>query len=109
MHFGQSASLMVCGDEVYNDDFHIRQELVNTRDTRFLYQQTYAINAPGAVGDGFTASDIGFKIFLLWTVSFTDGTDQTYLAIVHLKGDPCEEHGWGYHQNTNTKCVDFDF
>jgi hypothetical protein len=82
---------------------------VNTRDTRFLFQQTYAINAPNGVGDGFTASDVGFKIFLLWTVSFTDGTEQTYLAIVHLKGDPCEEHGWDYHQNTNTTCVDFDF
>jgi hypothetical protein len=58
----QSASLMVCGDEVCNDDFHIRQELVNTRDTRFLFQQTYAINAPNGVGDGFTASDVGFKI-----------------------------------------------
>ena len=48
------------------------------------------------MGDGFTASDVGFKIPLLWTVSFTDGTEQTYLAIVHLKGDPCEEHGWVY-------------
>jgi hypothetical protein len=56
---------MVCGDEVCNDDFHIRQELVNTRDTRLLYLQTYAINARNAAGDGFTASDVGFKIFLL--------------------------------------------
>ena len=105
MHFGQSASLMVCGDEVCNDDFHIGQELVNTRDTRFLYLQTYAINAPNGVGDGFTASDVGFKIGLLWTVSFTDGTEQTYLAIVHLKGDPCEEHGWVYSRG-GTTCVD---
>jgi hypothetical protein len=92
-----------------HDDFHIRQELVNTRDTRFLFQQTYVIDAPNAMGDGFTASDVGFKIFLFWTVSFTDGTEQTYLAIVHLKRDPCEEHGWDYHQNTDTTCVDFDF
>jgi hypothetical protein len=28
----------------------------------------------------------------LWQVFFTDGTDPTYLAIVHLQGDPCEEH-----------------
>jgi hypothetical protein len=84
---------MVYGDEACNDDFHIRQELVNTRDTRFLYLQTYAINAPNGIGDGFTAR-AGFKIFLLWTVGFADGTEQTYLAIVHLKGDPCEEHGW---------------
>jgi hypothetical protein len=41
-------------------------------------------------------------------VSFTDGTDQTYLAIVHLQGDPCEEHGWDYHASTNKKCVDLD-
>jgi hypothetical protein len=104
----QSANLMVCGDEVCNDDFHIRQELVNTRDARLLYIQTHVINAPNAVGDGFTASDVGFKIFLFWTVSFTDGTDQTYLAIVHLKGDPCEEHGWDYHPNNDRECVDLD-
>ena len=90
---------MVCGNEVCNDDFHIRQEMVNTRDSRFLFQQTYAINATNDVGNGFTASDVGFKIFLLWTVSFTDGTDQSYLAIVHLKGDSCEEHGWDDHPN----------
>jgi hypothetical protein len=101
----QTASLMVCGDTACNDDFHVRQELVNTRDTRFLFQQTYAINAPGGVGDGFTASDVSFKIFLLWTVGFTDGTEQTYLAIVHLQGDPCEEHGWIYSRG-GTTCVD---
>lgn len=95
---------MVCGDEVYNDDFHIRQELVNTRDTRFLYLLTYAINAPNGVSDGFTASDAGF-IFLFWTLSFTYGTEQTYLAIVHLKGDLCEEHGWVYSR-CGTTCVD---
>jgi archaemetzincin len=33
----------------------------------------------------------------LWQVFFTDGTDPTYLAIVHLQGDPCEEHGWDDH------------
>lgn len=96
---------MVCGDEVYNDDFHIRQELVNTRDTRFLYLQTYAINAPNGVSDGFTASDAGFKIFLFWTLLFTDGTEQAYLALVHLKGDPCEEHGRVYSR-CGTTCVD---
>ena len=101
----QSASLMACGDEVCNDDFHIRQELVNVKDTRFFYVETYVIDAPSAVGDGFTASDVGFKIFLFWTVSFTDGTDQTYLAIVHLQGDPCEEHGWVYSRG-GTTCVD---
>ena len=55
LHFGQSASLMVCGggDEVCNDDFHIRQELVNTRDSKFLFQQTYAINATNDVGIGW--------------------------------------------------------
>jgi hypothetical protein len=110
----QTASLMVCGDEVCNDDFHIHQQLVNTRDARLLFLQTHIIDAPGgghpdALGDGFTASHVGFKIFLFWIVSFTDGTEQTYLAIVHLQGDPCEEHGWDYHQNTDTTCVDFDF
>jgi hypothetical protein len=105
LHFGQSASLMVCGDEVCNDDFHIRQELVNTRDARLLYIQTHVINAPNAVDDGFTASDVGFKMPLLWTVSFTDGTEQTYLAIVRLKGDSCEEHRWVYSRG-GTTCVD---
>ena len=96
---------MVWGDEVCNDDFHVRQELANTRDTRFLYLQTHAINAPNGVGDGFTTSDVGFKIFLFWTVGFADGTEKIYLAIVHLKGDPCEEHGWVYSRS-DTTCVD---
>ncbi len=69
---------MVWGDVVCNDDFRVHQELANTRDIRFLYLQTHAINAPIGVGDGFTASDVGFKIFLFWRVSFTDGTEQTY-------------------------------
>ena len=38
-----------------------------------------------------------------------NGTDQTYLAIAHLRGDLCEEHGWDDHQTDNTKCVGFDF
>jgi hypothetical protein len=38
------------------------------------------------------ASEVGFKIFLWWQVFFTDGTDQTYLAIAHLQGNQCEEH-----------------
>ena len=109
----ESADFVVCGDTVCNDDFHISQELVNARDTRIAYLETHVIDAPGgghpdALGDGFTASEVGFKIFLFWTVSFTDGTEQTYLAIVHLKGDPCEEHGWDYHPNSDRECVDLD-
>jgi len=46
-------------------------------------------------------------IFLFWTVSFTDEIDQTYLAIVHLQGNPCEEHGWVYSRG-GTTCVDPD-
>jgi hypothetical protein len=102
----QSAELTICGDEsCATDDFHVRHELVNVRDTRFLYVETHLMDNPGAVGDGFTASEVGFKIPLLWTVSFTDGTEQTYLAIVHLQGDPCEEHGWTYSRS-GTICVD---
>jgi hypothetical protein len=41
----------------------------------YTYRQTHDINAPNGVGDGFTASGVGFKIFLFWTVSFTDGTE----------------------------------
>lgn len=105
----QSARLMVCSDEgCANDDFHVRQELVEVRDTRYWYLETHTINAPGGVGDGFTASEVGFKVFLYWEVSFTDGTEQNYLAIVHLRGDPCEEHGWDDHPRTNTRCVDLD-
>ena len=81
---------MVCGDVVCNDDFHVRRELANTRDSRFIYLQTHAINAPNGVGEGFTASDVGVKIILFWTGGFADGTEKTYLEIVHLKGDPCE-------------------
>ncbi len=77
-------------------------------DEESLYIETHVIDAPDEVGDGFTASEEGFEIFMWWTVSFTDGTDQTYLAIVHLKGDPCEEHGWDDSLTTNTECVDLD-
>jgi hypothetical protein len=105
----QSARLMVCSDEgCGNDDFHVRQELVNVRDTRYWYLEIHTINAPGGVGDGFTASEVGFKIFLYWEVSFTDGTEQNYLAIVHLRGDPCQEHGWVYSRG-GTTCVDPNF
>ena len=102
----QSARLTVCSDEqCTNDDFHIHKEVVNVRDARYSYLETHIIDNPGGVGDGFTASDIGFKIFMWWDVGFTDGTEQTYLAIVHLKGDPCEEHGWVYSRS-GTTCVD---
>jgi hypothetical protein len=105
----QSARLTVCSDEgCGNDDFHVRQELLNARDTRYWYVETHTINAPGGVGDGFTASEVGLKIFMYWKVSFTDGTEQTYLAIVHLRGDPCEEHGWVYSRS-GTTCVDPNF
>jgi hypothetical protein len=61
----ESARLTVCFDEgCANDDFHFSKELVNVRDTRFVYVETHRIDAPGAVGDGFTASNVGFKIFL---------------------------------------------
>ncbi|MDQ3851513.1 MAG: hypothetical protein M3299_01615 [Thermoproteota archaeon] len=106
----QSARLMICSDEgCGNDDFHVRQELVNSRDARYWYLEIHTINAPGGVGDGFTVSEVGFKTFLYWKVSFTDGTEQTYLAIVHLKGDPCQEHGWVYHSSTDTTCIDPNF
>ena len=88
-----------------NDDFHAHIERVNVRDSRVSYTETYLNTVPGGVGDGYTASEVGFKIFLWWQVFFTDGTDQTYLAIVHLKGDPCEEHGWVYSRG-GTTCVD---
>jgi hypothetical protein len=105
----QSARLWVNDDEANaQDDFHVRQQLVNARDARYWYLQVHAINAPGGVGDGYTASEVGFKIFLWWQVSFTDGTEQTYLAIVHLKGDPCREHGWVYSRS-GTTCVDPNF
>ena len=95
----QSAKLTVCSDDsCSNDDFHIHQELVNVKDATVRYIQTHVIDAPSGLGDGFTASDVGFKIFMWWTVSFTDGTEQTYLAIAHLQGDPCEEHGWVYYR-----------
>jgi hypothetical protein len=45
---------------------------------------------------------------LWWQVFFKDGTEQTYLAIVHLKGDPCQEHGWIY-SSSGTTCVDPNF
>src|SRR5215212_1019379 len=58
----QSAELTICGDEsCATDDFHVRHELVNVRDTRFLYVETHLMDNPGAVGDGCTASEVGCK------------------------------------------------
>ncbi len=103
----ESADLTVCYDEdCANDDFWISRELVDVNDEKYLYIETHVIDAPDEVGDGFTANENGFEIFMWWTVSFTDGTDQTYLAIVHLEGDECEEHGWD--DGSDTTCVDFD-
>jgi hypothetical protein len=87
-------------------------ELVDEGDDRDEYFQTYLNAVPGggdpdALGDGYTASEEGFEIFLWWTVSFTDGTEQTYLAVVHLEGDECEEHGW-VSSRSGTTCVDPD-
>jgi hypothetical protein len=73
---------MVCGgDEVCNDDFHIRQELVNTRDSRFLFQQTYAINATNDVGIGwcFEASFASALSLYLLLSRFL----YPYLSLVH--------------------------
>jgi hypothetical protein len=105
----ESAELSV-NDDVFNENDYLATdiELVNVRDTRLWYLETYLNSVPGGVGDGYTASDIGFKIFLWWQVFFTDGTDQTYLAILHLKGDPCEKHGWEYFEVNPDKCVDPD-
>ncbi|MDP8886962.1 MAG: hypothetical protein M3M91_04135 [Thermoproteota archaeon] len=102
----QSVRLHV-NDDVFNENDYLQTDIdrTNTRDTRYYYLEIYRNTVPGAVGDGYTASDVGFKIFLWWEVSFTDGTDQTYLAIVHLKGDPCQEHGW-VSSRSGTTCVD---
>jgi hypothetical protein len=102
----ESANVTVCYDEdCSNDDFWITKELVDVDDEESLYIETHVIDAPDELGDGFTASDEGFEIFMWWTVSFTDETDQTYLAIVHLEGDDCEEHGWT-ESTDGTSCVD---
>ena len=79
------------------------RELVDVDDERHLYVETHVIDAPDELGDGFTANEDGFPIYMWWTVEFTDGTDQTYVAIVHLEGDECEEHGW---VDSGTRCVD---
>jgi hypothetical protein len=91
----ESAELLICYDEdCANDDFRISTELVDVNDEEFLFVQTHVIDAPILGEDLFTANEVGFDIVMWWTVEFTDGTDQTYAAVVHLEGDPCEEHGW---------------
>jgi hypothetical protein len=102
----ESAELTVCYDEECgNDDFWISRELVDVNDEKYWYIETHVIDAPDEVGDGFTANEVGFPIYMWWTVEFTDGTDQTYLAIVHLEGDECEEHGW-VDSSSGTSCFD---
>jgi len=110
----QSTRLHV-NDDVFNENDYLQTDIerVNARDARLLYSETYLNAVPGgghldALGDGYTASEVGFKIFLWWQVFFTDGTDQTYLAIVHLQGDPCEEHGWVYSRS-GTTCINPNF
>jgi hypothetical protein len=104
----ESAELTVCYDDgCSNDDFWISKELVDVDGERYLYLETHVIDAPVEVGDGFTASEEGFEIYMWWTVSFTDGTDQTYVAIAHLEGDECEEHGW-VESSSGTSCFDPD-
>jgi hypothetical protein len=102
----ESAGLWV-NDDIYNENdyLHTHIDLENVRDARFSYIETYLNGVPHGLGDGYTANEQGFKIFLWWQVLFTDGTEQTYVAILHLKGDPCEKHGW-YRQGT--RCFDFD-
>jgi hypothetical protein len=108
----ESAQLSVNDDELNQNDYlQTDIELVDSGDDSYLYFQTYLNDVPGggdpdALGDGYTANENGFEIFLWWTVSFTDGTEQTYLAIVHLEGDECEEHGWD--DGSDTTCVDLD-
>jgi hypothetical protein len=110
----ESAQLSVNDDELNQNDYlQTDIELVDEGEDNYLYFQTYLNDVPGggdpdALGDGYTANENGFEIFLWWTVSFTDGTEQTYLAIVHLEGDECEEHGWDDHPNDDTTCVDLD-
>jgi len=91
----ESSRLLICVDPDCIDDYLvIDRELVNVNDEEFLYVETYLNKLPDDLGDGYTANEEGFEIYMWWTVEFTDGTDQTYVAIVHLQGDPCEEHGW---------------
>jgi hypothetical protein len=101
------STILYVNDDVFNENDYLVTGIdrINTRDTRYFYLERYLNTAPGHVGDGYTASDVGFKIFLWWQVFFTDGTEQTYLAIVHLKGDPCQQHGWVYSRG-GTTCVD---
>lgn len=109
----ESAQLSVNDDELNQNDYlQTDIELVDEGDERDEYFQTYLNAVPGggdpdALGDGYTASEEGFEIFLWWTVSFTDGTEQTYLAVVHLEGDECEEHGW-VSSRDGTTCFDPD-
>jgi hypothetical protein len=110
----ESAQLSV-NDDVLNQNDYLQTdiELVDSADDQYLYFQTYLNDVPGggdpdALGDGYTANENGFEIFLWWKVSFTDGTEQTYLAVVHLEGDECEEHGWDDSPNDDTTCVDLD-
>jgi TIR domain-containing protein len=110
----KSATLYV-NDDVYNENDYLQTdiELLNVRDTTFFYIQTYINGVPGggdsdALGDGYTASEKGFKIFLWWEIHFTDGTVQTYLAVVRLKGDNCQKYGWDYAPTDETRCVDLE-
>jgi hypothetical protein len=101
----ESAGLWV-NDDIYNENDYLQTyiDLVNVRYARFSYVETYLNGVPHGLGDGYTANKKGFKIFLWWEVHFTDGTDQTYLSIVHLHGDNCQKYGWD--DDDDTRCFD---
>jgi hypothetical protein len=102
----ESSELPVCFDpDCNNDDLVLNIDVVDVNDQEFLYVETYLNEVPDSLGDGFTANEVGFPIYMWWTVEFTDGTDQTYVAIVHLEGDPCEENGW-LESSSGTRCFD---
>jgi hypothetical protein len=61
-----------------------------------------------ALGVDTQQARLALRYFLWWQVFFTDGTDQTYLAIVHLQVDQREEDGWDDHPTNERKCVDLD-
>ena len=91
----ESAKLWV-NDDIYNENDYLQIdiELVNVIHGKFSYTEIYLNDLPQGLGDGYTANEKGLRVLFVVDISFRDGTDQTYLAIVHLKGDPCKGISW---------------
>jgi hypothetical protein len=61
----ESSELPICFDpDCNNDDLVLNIDVVNVDDQEFLYVEAYLNEVPDSLGDGFTANEVGFPIYM---------------------------------------------